>query len=65
MAEIIEEKPLKAQELDYIRQYVVAERKRSRSVIDEMRDKYQRKGLYLNELIDRERNKERGGLDAR
>ena len=58
--EIISERVLSDyKEAQSIRKYSADMREKSRDVVNDMQRKFQRDGLYLNELIDREKNKER------
>ncbi len=53
--DILESKILKGKELADVRQYAEQKRSESRNVVNAMARKYQREGLYLNEIIDREK----------
>lgn len=57
--EIIDEKKLRGKELDDVRQYTQKKRKEGRDIVIEMARKYQRNGLYLNEIIQKEKQKAR------
>ena len=57
-AEILEEKQLYGQEEQAVRNYVQDSRGKVYNIVEEMQEKYQRDGLYLNELIKEEKAKE-------
>lgn len=56
--EILNERTISDSEKDEIEIYSTAKRKESRDVVKNAVIKYQRDGLYLNEIVKRERNKE-------
>ena len=44
--------------------YTVQKRRECRDVVNDMARKYQRTGLFLNEIIDQERNLENTNFDS-
>lgn len=60
---IISERSLEPEELEKIRAYSAENRNKSRNIVNEMQVKYQREGLYLNELVKRQKSKEREDYD--
>lgn len=56
--DILDQKILKGKELFDIKQYSEKKRRASRNIVDAMARKYQREGLYLNEIIDSEKQRE-------
>lgn len=56
--EVIGEKILRGKELDDIKQYTRQKRSESRDIVLAMAQKYQRDGLYLNEILQQETEKE-------
>ena len=65
LAEIVEEKEIKGFDIEQIRNYTTNERKKAVNLIEHMIDKYQRKGLYLNEIIRREQSKDKEKINVR
>lgn len=64
LAEVLTEKKLLGHELEHTRQIAMQERARARNAVRDMVDRYQRQGMYLNEIINAEKNKEKD-KDAR
>lgn len=58
---IISERDIFEKEADDVRKYTERMRERSRDVVKYMQIQYQRRGQFLNEIIEEERN--RGGYD--
>lgn len=58
--DILDTRILKGRELADVRQYAEQKRGESRNVVNTMARKYQREGLYLNELIEKEKSQETG-----
>lgn len=58
LIEILYEKDLYGQELEYARQYTYEHRQESKNIIQQAQMKYQREGLFLNEIVDREKKKD-------
>lgn len=56
--EIIDVRTLRRKELDDVRKYTKEKRLESRNVVIAMAQKYQREGLYLNEIVQKEKEKE-------
>lgn len=56
--EIINEREIFGKEIDDIRKYAVQKREESKYIVQEMTKRYQRKGLYLNEIIDNLKNQD-------
>lgn len=56
--EILDEKQIYGMELRQLRDYTVQKRRECRDVVNDMARKYQRTGLFLNEIIDQECNLE-------
>ena len=61
--EVLDEKPIYGMELDQLRDYTVQKRRECRNIVNDMAKKYQRTGLFLNEIIDQERDLERDVYD--
>lgn len=59
--DILDTRILKGRELADVRQYAEQKRGESRNVVNAMARKYQREGLYLNEIIEKEKSQETGG----
>ena len=59
MLEIISERDISGKEADDIRRYIIQKRQESKDVVDKMSREYVRKGLYLSEIIDKEKLKEK------
>ncbi len=58
--DILDTRILKGRELADVRQYAEQKRGESRNVVNTMARKYQREGLYLNEIIEKEKSQETG-----
>lgn len=56
--EVLQERTIMESEKDEIQLYSISKRQESRNVINEAAIKYQREGLYLNEIIDKEKRRE-------
>lgn len=56
--EIIDVRTLRRKELDDVRKYTKEKRLESRNIVTAMAQKYQREGLYLNEIVQKEKEKE-------
>lgn len=56
--EIIDVRTLSRKELDDVRKYTKEKRLESRNIVTAMAQKYQREGLYLNEIVQKEKEKE-------
>ncbi len=56
--EILEEKQIFGQEKEYIKNFIQKNRDLAYNIIDKMQEKYQRSGLYINEIIKREKERE-------
>lgn len=58
--DILDTRILKGRELADVRQYAEQKRGESRNVVNAMAKRYQREGLYLNEIIEKEKSQETG-----
>ena len=58
LAEIVDSQKITVRDLEYIREYSEKQRENSFNVVKNMINKYQRQGLYLNEIIQKEKQKD-------
>lgn len=58
--EILSEERITKGQIPKIREYTEQKRKESRGIVTKMAIEHQRDGLYLNEIVKREHNKEKG-----
>lgn len=56
-AEVLEERTLSRQDLEYIRKYNISRRQEINSALYDTTIKYRNKGMYLDQIIDIEKNK--------
>lgn len=55
---ILDEKILYGKELADLCDYSITKRNQSKTIVNEIAKKYQRQGLFLNEIIENEKEKE-------